>query len=105
MSWQAGYFVGYGGKRCRPEIQAAFRRRLYGGDMNLTRPGPARLAALLVAVGVVAGGALQRMAVSAPAPTPLDARATLLSADELAALKAAAVAAQQRKDPEAAIAA
>src|SRR5438105_13119342 len=73
--------------------------------MNLTRPGPARLAALLIVAGVVAGGALQRMAVSAPAAAPVDARAAVLSAEELSALKAAAVAAVQRKDPAAAIAA
>ena len=73
--------------------------------MNLTRPGPARLATLLVAAGVVAGGALQRMAVSAPALAPVDARATLLSAEELSALKAAAIAALQRKDHAAVIAA
>lgn len=72
--------------------------------MNLARPAPTRLAALLAA-GVVAGGALQHMAVSAPAPAPSDARATSPSADDLAVLKAAAVAALQRKDHAAAIAA
>jgi len=71
--------------------------------MNRTRTAPAMLGMLLVAAGLVAGGALQRMAHSAPAPAPQDARAALPSSGDLAALEAEANAHLLRKDYASAI--
>ena len=73
--------------------------------MKFARPASATLAALL-ASGLFAGTALQRLALSAPAPAsgPQEIRGALAPAEELAALKAVAVAQLQRKDHAGAIA-
>ena len=67
---------------------------------------PSTLLAALLVAGLVAGAMVQRVAVSAPAAASSapDMRAAATDSEELAAIKAAAAAQLQRKDPVGAIA-